>query len=125
MLESLATILVCGIATYLATYYSNKQARIADVSKRRIIRVVLQIITVLLALVILYCAGVFICGIMGLAGIHAWGFSLYDDNNYIIYHYGMQFEGKLEKVWFIIQGMVGLVACILLLVNVHRTKKKN
>ena len=124
MIESVVGIVVCGVATFLATYLSNSPTKLSAVRKERLSKVLLFSANVLLALLVIYNAILVCSGIMGVGGVHGWHFHLYDVDGDIIFDKGLYFA-KLEPVWFVLRGIIGLLFSLILWKFISRTKKQN
>jgi len=78
---------------------------ITDKAKQRAEKSLLSVIK-LLSIALIVCSVIFfLVGFLGFGGIHAWEFSLYDDEYNIIFIKGLRFTDRFEPILFIVRGM--------------------
>jgi len=125
VIESFVSIIVCGVATFLANYLSTKPTKLSVEVKERLVKSLFILTCAFLAVFAVYSTILLVTGLLGMVGVHGWSFSLYGIDREDIFHKGLVFTGRLEPVWFIVRGIVGLLFCIFLGKLTMRIRKQN
>ncbi len=116
MLETIFGIVVTGVATFYATYLSNKQTgKLSNEAKYRIGTVVLYVSYLTSILLIVTSVIYVFSGLMGVCGVQGWRFELYNANGEIVLHRGLAYADNFEPILFVTRGAICVGISILLI----------